>query len=178
MLKDFLGVLLVPVEAFIGRIFSVAGAILLSQFPNFVQAYLQRLGGHLDEINRVIAQYSSAAKETGKTLQEYINIHLNSNSPEIVKTGQIISDHVSRSTHLKNSLDAVSNAGPFSKFFSFVSNADWTIARETLANYTPGLSFNLESVVYGLVGIIAGMLVYFLIKAPIKGIIGARELKR
>lgn len=178
MLKDFAGVLLIPFDAFMGRLFSVIGAVLFSQFPNFVQAYLQRLGGHLDEIKRVIAQYEGAAKETGKTLKEYINIHLNSNSPEIVKTGQIISDHLSRADHLDKSMSAVANAGPFTKFISFVSNADWTIARETLSNYTPGLSFNLESVMYGLAGIIIGMILYFVIKAPVKGIFGAGELKR
>jgi hypothetical protein len=178
MFKDFIGVLLIPVDAFLGRLFSVIGAVILSQFPNFVQAYLQRLGGHLDEIRRVLSQYESAAKATGKTLKDYINIHLNSNSPEIVKTGQIISDHVSRADHLDKSLSAVTHAGPFSKFISFVSNADWTIARETLSNYTPGLSFTLESVLYGLAGIIIGMILYFAVSAPVKGIFGAGELKR
>jgi hypothetical protein len=170
MLKGLAGFLMKPFDALASRIFAVVGAVTLSQFPNFVQAYLQRLGGHLDELKRVIAQYDKAAVSTGKTLKEYISIHMSSNSPEIVKTGQIMNDQLTRVDHLGKSLDVINNAGPFSKFISFCANADFEIARATLKNYTPGLSLNAESILYGLLGMVFGMIIYFILKAPIKGI--------
>jgi len=37
-------------------LWGAAGAVLLAQAPEFLQQYLQRLGGHLDEARRMVEQ--------------------------------------------------------------------------------------------------------------------------
>jgi nucleoside diphosphate kinase len=55
-------------ETLLDRVLCVAGAITLSQAPEFFQQYLQRLGGHLDEARRVLASFEAVARESRRGL--------------------------------------------------------------------------------------------------------------
>jgi hypothetical protein len=43
----------------------VAGAVALSQFPEFSQQYLQRLAGNVDALGRVAAEFDASAAQAG-----------------------------------------------------------------------------------------------------------------
>ncbi len=45
----------------------VSGAALLSQYPEFSQQYLQRLGGQIDALTVVVADFDASAAESGMT---------------------------------------------------------------------------------------------------------------
>ncbi len=72
------------------RIFSIAGAVALSQFPQFYGQYMQRLGGHLNEARLMLQQYIDAASALNLSLEEYIREHLDSRSEIFISTGEII----------------------------------------------------------------------------------------
>ena len=57
-------------ESIIDRIVAVAGAIIFFQIPTFLVQYKQRLGGHVDELARLIKQYKSAAASNGKSVED------------------------------------------------------------------------------------------------------------
>ena len=42
------------IDTSLDRVFSILGAAAFSQVPEFIQQYLQRLGGHLDEAKRQV----------------------------------------------------------------------------------------------------------------------------
>ena len=44
--------------------FGLAGALTLSQAPEFAQQYRQRLGGALDELRRVVADFDADAAKS------------------------------------------------------------------------------------------------------------------
>ena len=57
-------------DGLIDRLLCVVGAVLCSQLPEFIQQYLQRLGGHLDEARRQLDQFREVAAKSGLTLDQ------------------------------------------------------------------------------------------------------------
>lgn len=45
----------------------LAGAVALSQFPEFSQQYLQRLGGQAEALGTVVAEFDASAEKAGLT---------------------------------------------------------------------------------------------------------------
>mgnify|MGYP001066913065 CR=1 FL=1 len=50
---------------FLDRLACVAGALGFSQAPEIMQQYLQRIGGHLDEARRHVAEVQRVATQSG-----------------------------------------------------------------------------------------------------------------
>ena len=59
-------------EGLFDRLLCVAGAVLFSQVPEFMEQYLQRLGGHLDEARRQLEQLRDVAAQIRVTLEALI----------------------------------------------------------------------------------------------------------
>ena len=72
-----------------------------------------------------------------------------------------------RAIFLAKSLREIADASQFLKLPVFFLNAQWEIARETLRNFTPGMTFNQEGMAYLLTGCLLGIIVYGLIKSII-----------
>ncbi|MEM9196474.1 MAG: DUF2937 family protein [Pseudomonadota bacterium] len=49
---------------------SLAGGLAASQFPAFSQQYAQRLGGAVDELSQVVADFDASARAAGLTREE------------------------------------------------------------------------------------------------------------
>ena len=164
-------------EAFIDRIISVVGAIIFIQIPTFIVQYKQRLGGHVDELGRLINQYKSAAAGNGKTVKEYIELHLNSGVNEFISTGELMTENIARFTDLSLTLQNLSESSGIKKLFIFLKSMDLDIFKETYKDFVPGISFNLDSIIYCLVGIIFYMLLYLLIKKSLQFLIIKKRYK-
>ena len=162
-----LKLLFIPIDAALSRIAAAIGALVLVQFPNFVVHYLQRLGGHIDELTRTVTQYRETAALSGKTLEQLIELHRSSGIKEIARTGEIIQSSAERLIYLKESLEAISSAQPLTRFFTFIRHADLDIARAAFSNYTPGFSFNTECILYAGAGLLAASFCYFIFRTLI-----------
>ncbi len=88
--------LLVSVDGFVDRICSVLGALIFVQVPVFITQYIQRLGGHVDELARVVNQYRASAADTGKTLEEYVRRFLSSSEADFVSAGANMQGNIDR----------------------------------------------------------------------------------
>lgn len=160
-------IVLVPLrflDYLLDRIIAVAGTVIFVQMPLFIVQYKQRLGGHVDELARVIIQYNEAAKESGKTIDMYIDMHIKSNVSDFVKTGEIIQRNIDRYADLSNALKELSTSIGFNKFIVFIKNIDFSIAKSTLINFTPGVPLSSEGAVYACIGLIIGIALYFFTK--------------
>ena len=154
-------------ESVFDRIVSAAGALIFFQIPSFLVQYQQRLGGHVDEMAHLIRKYKSAAADNGRTVEEYIGLHLQSNVKEFVSTGKIMTENMERYTDLSAALKSLSQSKGFVKFYSFLKDIDIDIFKATLKNFVPGISFNTDTLIYGAAGIIFFMAVYFVIKKSV-----------
>ena len=158
-------------EAVIDRIVSVVGALVFIQIPAFIVQYQQRLGGHVDELNRLIQQYKSAAANNGRTVEEYIGVHLNSGVNEFISTGKLMTENMERFSSLSQALQNLSESSGINKLFVFLKGIDFDIFKGTYNDFVPGISFNLDSILYCIVGIIFSMLFYLLIKKSLQFLI-------
>jgi hypothetical protein len=151
-------------DGLIDRIFAAVFAVVFAQLPMFIAQYIQRLGGHLDELTRIILQYREAAKGSGKTLEQYISTHLDSGITDFINTGKIMESNLARFDSLTQALESLRGAGAVQKPFIFLKNIDLSIAKGTLQDFTPGVPVNIEGAIYALCGLITGMIIYYIIK--------------
>ncbi|HZZ19633.1 MAG TPA: DUF2937 family protein [Opitutaceae bacterium] len=161
-------------EGLLDRILCVAGAVLFSQAPEFMQQYLQRLEGHLDEARMAVGKFTDAATQAGMSLDQLVNSASQNPDPAMGKLGGVVHEAVARVDTLAASDAALRGASTLSRPFVFLSHADWGIARATLSIYKPAVPTTFEGMVYSAAGIIVVVGFYHLvIRRPI-----ARHLRR
>ncbi len=158
-------------ESILDRTISAAGILIFIQIPAFLVQYQQRLGGHVDELALLIRRYKSAAADNSRTVEEYIGLHLQSDVKEFVSTGKIMADNMERFTDLSSALKDLSGSKGLIKFFHFIKDMDFDIVKAAMKNFVPGISFSIDTLIFGLLGIIFFMTVYFIIKKSLLFII-------
>lgn len=140
----------------IDRLFVVAGAALFSQLPIYMQEYQQRLAGHVDELGHQLATLRKLAKEGGKTLEQYIEKFLASGDADFVAQGAFLESMQYRFLKLSDALRGLQESTVFSKPFLFLKSIDFSIGKETLYSFQPGLLFTVEGACYLLAGMAVG----------------------
>jgi hypothetical protein len=138
------------------RATALLGALILAQFPQFYGQYLQRLGGHIDELRRTVEVYEQAAAALGVSLEQYIEEHLAAESEVITSSGEIILNLVGRLWQLESSFQALIQAAPLTRWLIFIRHADWAVARQCLYRFTPGVPTTFEGLIYAGAGLLLG----------------------
>jgi hypothetical protein len=147
-------------EGLLDRILCVAGAVIFSQVPEFMQQYLQRLGGHLDEARRQLQQFQDVAARSGLTLDQLIAQTNAGSDPAVSKLGGVMSATVTRVNELAAAQSALEHATLWDRPFVFLHQVDPAIARATWAIFRPAVPTTPEGLVYALVGILVLLATY------------------
>jgi len=153
------------------RSVSAIGALVFIQVPSFLVQYQQRLGGHVNELGLLIKKYKAAALDNGRTVEEYIGLHLQSDVKEFVSSGKIMSENMERFNDLTSALKNLSESKGILKFYHFIKDMEFDIFKAAYGNFVPGISFSFDTVLYGAAGIIFFMSIYFIIKKSLLFII-------
>lgn len=155
-------------EQLLDRILCVLGAVLFSQVPEFMQQYLQRLGGHLDEARLTLSRFREAAAQSGMTLDQLV-AGANQNPEQSMRSiGGVIQGAAARVDELAAADAALRHASAWTRPFVFAEHVDWGIARATWAIYRPAVPTTAEGFMYAAVGIILVLSLYHLaVRAPI-----------
>lgn len=157
------------VDGLLDRVFSVAGALTLAQAPAFMAHYIQRLAGHLSEAERGVAQWLAIARKAG--LADVVQLaarYRSSPNTEVIEAGNKCLADMQRVEELRAALNAIKEAPVWRRGVEFLVNMDRDIAAGTLKDFQPNLPMTLESILYALLGIVAGLAVYTVFKALIK----------
>lgn len=134
------------------RVLCVVGAVLFAQTPEFMQQYLQRLGGHLDEARRHLAQFQRVAEQSGLTLERLI-VQTSANADQAVaRLGGVMSDAVTRVQELETAQHAIQTASLWQRPFVFLQQLDPAIARATWHIYQPAVPTTIEGLIYAAIG--------------------------
>lgn len=144
----------------VDRILCVLGAVLFSQAPEFMQQYLQRLGGHLAEARRQFAQFEEIAKQAGKNVHELATQYAANADPAVVSMGKLVNDAELRMNTLASAEAALRDASVWTRPFVFLRDLDWEIARGTGGIFKPAVPTTLEGLLYGLIGVIVILALY------------------
>ena len=145
------------------RILCVLGAVLFSQGPEFMQQYLQRLGGHLDEARRQLAIFQSTAAQAGTSLEQFIRQTGANPDPGVARLGGVMTGAVERAGALQSAHDAVLHSALWERPFVFLRHLDLEIARATSAIYQPAVPTTLEGLAYALAGKLVFLALYHLV---------------
>ncbi len=143
------------VALFIGLV----GAICASQLPEFAQQYRQRLGGAVDELNRLLANFDQDAASNGMTREQGIARLRGDTDPFIRQRGERIAETSARAARLEQQLRDFATAGSFQRLVVLTSQYDGDIGARAYATYEPGVPVTGEGLASGAAGLGLG---YFL----------------
>ena len=83
-----------------GRLLTVVaaafGALVASQFPEFAQQYRQRLGGALDEMRQVVAEFDADAARNHLTREQALSNYGASGAPFFRDQGTTVKGTIGR----------------------------------------------------------------------------------
>jgi hypothetical protein len=147
-------------DSLIDRILCVLGAVLFSQGPEFMQQYLQRLGGHLDEARRQLAVFQQTAAQAGLSLDQFISQTGTNSDASVARLGGVMTDTVERVSALQSAHNALLHAALWERPFVFVRHLDATIARATGSVYQPAVPTTVEGLLYALAGMLVFLALY------------------
>ena len=147
-------------DALLDRALCVIGAVFFSQIPEFMQQYLQRLGGHLDEARRQLLHFQQTAEQSGLTLDKLIGQTSANADPAVAKLGAVMTDTIARVDTLEAAQSALQHASLWSRPFVFLRHLDSAIAHATWTIFKPAVPTTGEGLVYALFGMLVLLAVY------------------
>jgi len=151
----------------IGLFFALLAAALTSQLPEFAQQYRQRLGGAIDEINRMLAEFDQDAANSRMTRAQGVE-HLRQNPDSLVSMrGVRIQQSEERVTRLETQLKDFQSAGSFARIAVFMKDFDRGIASRAWDAFEPATPLTLEGLVAAFTGFFAGLGLWKMILWPV-----------
>ncbi|MEP4249433.1 DUF2937 family protein [Tateyamaria sp.] len=142
------------------RVVALAGGLLggatASQFPEFSQQYTQRLGGAVDALSEVVADFDTSAASADLTRDEALaqmqgTAFLDSRRADMTRT-------FTRYDGLRADLDVLENAGPFMRAYHATRLSDREVARAALTAFEPAVPINLAGIIFAGTGFFAGLI--------------------
>ncbi len=146
----------------IDRILCVVGAVLLSQGPEFMQQYLQRLGGHLNESQRQLVSFHDAAAQAGQPFDKFVEQTKANSDAGVSQLGKVMARTAERTASLQTAHDELLAASPWTRPFVFLRHLDYDIGRATFSVYKPAVPVTIEGMLYALSGMLLFLLIYHL----------------
>lgn len=137
---------------------AVAGAGVTSQFPEFYQQYLQRLGGRLDQALVQEARIYEAAQSQGLTVADYLQRFLASSDPVFQAEGRVIQAALGDAESLRASLVALADAAVLERPFALFRYLDHSVLTATFDTFKPALPITAEGLTYAAIGLLLGLL--------------------
>jgi hypothetical protein len=116
----------------------------LSQGPEFVQQYSQRLGGRIDELRGFVERFDRDASSSGLSRLDALAEYQTNPSAFVTARGKDAADTILRFQQYSAHRDALREAGPFGRLFVFARHADSDITAATAADYQPAVPVTLE----------------------------------
>lgn len=156
----------------------IVGAVILSaglsQFPEFSQQYQQRLGGAVDELSIITAEFDRTAQQSGLTREAALSEYTVANSQFLETRGESMTEVFVRKERLENDLAALKDATPYERFGLISRLTDTRILERTWDNYKPAVPLTAEGLVFTGAGWITGYAIF----AGLFGVLGMFRSRR
>lgn len=127
---------------------AVAGG--LSQFPEYSQQYTQRLGGAVDALEQVVADFDASAAAEGMTRDQALAAMTGTAFVERRRADMARS--FDRHARLRTDLEALQSAGPFMRAYRGGRLTDPEIASAALAAYKPAVPVTFDGLIFAATG--------------------------
>ena len=140
-------------DRFIGTLVGAIAGVSASQTQAFIHAYLQRLGGHLDE-----ARSSYLKLRAGEFLP----------GADTLSQQRMAEAFSRRIDELSQAYNAIAHADALVRPLRFAAHMDRSIAEATFTNFTPAVPLDSASLIYAVAGMVLGLLLYEIVKLPLR----------
>lgn len=145
----------------------LAGAVALSQFPEFSQQYVQRLSGAVDELRTVTLAFDTAARVGGLSreaaLDELRGTGFGDRFSDDMRTRLI------RYDRLNADYQALAEAAPLERLGRFWHFRDPQLAQRTWDDFRPAVPVTGEGLTFAGIGFAGGWLLVSLVLAALVG---------
>lgn len=158
-----------------GMIGGVALGLTASQFPEFTQQYEQRLGGAVDQLAAVIADFDASAERAGLTREEALTVYDTAEEDFLADRGRDMRNTFARHVRLSAHLEMIETAGPIEKVNGFARYYDPEIGSRALDAYDPAVPVNPEGLAWAGAGLVAGYALIVGAAASLGGLVRRRR---
>lgn len=134
----------------------ITGAAGLSQFPEFSQQYAQRLGGAVDELTQVVAEFDADADALGLSRVAALDDLAQGGAMGAARARTMVRT-IDRHARLSADLDALQGAGPFTRAYLATRMTDRDVAGRAWEAFRPAVPATFEGAVFAGVGFLAGL---------------------
>jgi hypothetical protein len=142
--------------------------LVASQVPEFAQQYRQRLGGAIDELNRIIGEFDADAARMQMDRTTGLDRLLRNTDDFVRQRGEQIRTDAERAARLERQLQAYQDAGPFWRLATFARNYEPEIARRAAENFEPAVPVTAEGLIATATGFLIGWLGGRALIAPVQ----------
>lgn len=134
----------------------LAGAATTAQFPEFSQQYQQRLGGAVDALGEVVADFDASA--AASDLSRADALAQMQGTPFLERRGQDMARSITRYERLSADLQRLEGQGPFMRAYHVGSFTDTEIAQAAWAAYQPAVPVTFAGLSFAGIGFVLGSL--------------------
>jgi hypothetical protein len=128
---------------------AVLAGLIGSQGPEFAQQYRQRLGGALEELNRIVTEFDGEAQRRNLSRAEALKRLDDNADPLARERGKDMGKAIDRAQRLNKQIEALNSAGPLTRLYVVATNFDPEIARSTLDAYEPAEPLSIGALTAG-----------------------------
>lgn len=150
------------------RSISAVCALLCLQIPSFFVQYMQRLSGHIQELQRQLGTLKHLAQASGRNLTQYIEKFVHQSDHDFSEQGQWMQGLLERHGGLTQSFQALQNADAWQRPFVFLSEMDSNIAFGTVHEFQPAIAMSVEGLLYAFMGVLIGSCLVFCLRTTWK----------
>ncbi|KEJ89933.1 DUF2937 family protein [Sulfitobacter donghicola] len=132
----------------------IAGATATSQFPEFSQQYMQRLGGAVDALGEVVADFDASAAASDLTRDEALAQM--QGTAFLERRGADMARSIARYERLSEDLHILEGHGPFMRAYNAARFTDSEIAQAAWQVYKPAVPVSFVGFTFASVGFVLG----------------------
>ena len=131
-------------------------AAVFAQFPEYAQQYEQRLGGAVDELRIIVADFDADAQKFGLSRDEALHHYAISPDAFLVARGESMARTLARYGKLNAQLIDLAGADPWTRVTHLNDYLDSQISSQALAAFKPAVPVTGEGVMWGIAGFVLG----------------------
>ncbi|RVV99359.1 DUF2937 family protein [Mesobaculum littorinae] len=150
-----------------------AGAVALSQFPEFSQQYLQRLSGALNELHVVVESFDTTAAAAGLDRDSALaELGGNAVSDEMRGT---MSRAITRYDTLQEDYAHLVGAQPLERLVKPWYFSDGELIDDTLEDFRPAMPVTVEGLIFAGIGFVGGWIIIAFVLSGLRRILFGRR---
>jgi hypothetical protein len=139
--------------------FAAGGLLAFSQLPEFAQQYSQRLGGAINELRVIVADFDRDAANSQLTRDEALEQMLGSPTKFARDRGVSMNRTINRYYMLNRQRDEMEQADPLLRPLFMLQTPDATLAGDAWSAFEPALPVTTPGAVYGGAGALLALII-------------------